>query len=333
MVFLHQMNTLTKNRILQKGDEYFEPKKGKGWTAVPSENFGLQIQFTDYKEVRRPSEQPFPVQATDHGKPSNDSHPAPTARKVQTSEGVKRENRTNLAAGDSISQAEAFQRLQEQRSAEHRISPDNVATATAAPNVAKAESDESPVASHSATGDASYLPTIVSKKAHNLRETPETVNDARTEVAESPVSPTPLTGDVDPATGSAPNHTQESDRAIIAKIPFDRPPTKAEQAALNREIERQPKLIPVKAAYDASNGLIKIKFPKPDPTNLIEMSEQPIWTGRNGTFTGYGLEAMRVNNNVMLSPIGKRGVGNCTIQMPLASIDELIEWLKKQTPK
>lgn len=346
MVFLHQMNTLTKNRILQKGDEYFEPKKGKGWTAVPSENFGLQIQFTDYKEVRRPSEQPFPVTGNS---PSNDSHPAPTARNVKTSEGVKRSPSAGTtppsgvnpeqaakcpASGrESISQQEAFQRLQEQRSAENRISPDNVATATAAPNVAKAESDESPVASHSATGDASYLPTIVSKKAHNLRETPETVNDARTEVAKSPVSPTPLTGDVDPATGSAPNHTQESDRAIIAKIPFDRPPTKAEQAALNREIERQPKLIPVKAAYDASNGLIKIKFPKPDPTNLIEMSEQPIWTGRNGTFTGYGLEAMRVNNNVMLSPIGKRGVGNCTIQMPLASIDELIEWLKKQTPK
>ena len=33
------------------------------------------------------------------------------------------------------------------------ISPDNVATAKAAPNVAKAESDRNPVVSHSATGD------------------------------------------------------------------------------------------------------------------------------------------------------------------------------------
>jgi hypothetical protein len=93
------------------------------------------------------------------------------------------------------------------------------------------------------------------------------------------------------------------------------------------------KVAAVGAAYNAKNGLVKITFPKPDPTNLIEMETQPIWTGRNGTFTGYGLEAMRVNNNVMFSPIGKRGVGNCAIQVPLASIDELIEWLKKQTPK
>jgi hypothetical protein len=61
------------------------------------------------------------------------------------------------------------------------------------------------------TGDASYLPTVVSPKAHQtidkerqretarsihkqvetLRETPETAKDAPTEVAKSPVSPTP----------------------------------------------------------------------------------------------------------------------------------------------
>jgi hypothetical protein len=298
------MNTLTKNRILQKGDEY---RNNGEWKSVPKENFGLQIQFTDYKEVRRPSEQPF----------------------QQGSETVTRHAHNVETAGSTPAPAKP-------------ISPDSGKSVKAAP-VAKAESDtKSPASSHSGAGDASYLPTVVSKKAHSQK------------------------------------HTQQSDREIIDSIPYDQPMTDEEQAALDREIARQPKLVPVDeaakagleflkklaeseaptfdptgaapfpkgpiekaaekvaaigAAYNAKNGLIKITYPKPDPTNLIEMSEQPIWTGRNGTFTGYGLEAMRVNNNVMLSPIGKRGVGNCAIQMPLASIDELINWLKKQTPK
>jgi hypothetical protein len=269
---------------------------------VPKENFGLQIQFTDYKEVRRPSEAPQNLRGT------------PVTAKDAPTEVAK----------SPVSPTP--------------ISPDSGKSVKAAP-VAKAESDtKSPASSHSGAGDASYLPTVVSKKAHS----------------------------------------QKRDREIIDSIPYDLPMTDEEQAALDREIARQPKLVPVDeaakagmeflkklaeaeaptfdptgvapfpkgpiekaaekvaaigAAYNAKNGHIKITYPKPDPTNLIEMSEQPIWTGRNGTFTGYGLEAMRVNNNVMLSPIGKRGVGNCAIQIPLASIDGLIDWLKKQTPK
>jgi hypothetical protein len=240
------MNTLTPNRILQKGDEYRDNGK---WKPVPENDCGLQVMFTSYAEVRRPTETPFV-----HGG-------APAIK----------------------------------------VSPDSVATAKAAPNAAKAESEKSPVPTHSGTGDphsASYLPTVVSKKAHKTglptvdecakaimdaaiahagkpsRETPETSKDATTEVAKSPASPTP--------------------------------------------------------SYSA-NGSIKITFPKPDPTDLIAMSGQPLWTGRNGTFTGYGLEAMTVNTNVMFSPIGKRGVGNCAIQFPKAIIPQLVDWLQRQT--
>jgi hypothetical protein len=55
------MNILTKNRILQKGDEYYD---GKTWKPVPESDFGSQVVFTNYKEARRPSEEPpknFPV--------------------------------------------------------------------------------------------------------------------------------------------------------------------------------------------------------------------------------------------------------------------------------
>jgi hypothetical protein len=49
------MNTLTPNRILQAGDEYI---KGGEWKPVPQADFGLQIMFTKYQQVRRPAEEP-----------------------------------------------------------------------------------------------------------------------------------------------------------------------------------------------------------------------------------------------------------------------------------
>lgn len=49
------MNILTKNRILQEGDEVFS---GGMWGPVPSTEFGLQIEFSKYgnMQIRRPSE-------------------------------------------------------------------------------------------------------------------------------------------------------------------------------------------------------------------------------------------------------------------------------------
>ncbi len=52
------MNTLTSNRILQKGDEY---RKNGTWMPVPKDDFGLQVMFTKYAEVRRPSEESKPI--------------------------------------------------------------------------------------------------------------------------------------------------------------------------------------------------------------------------------------------------------------------------------
>jgi hypothetical protein len=112
------MNTLTPNRILQQGDEYRDNGK---WKLIPNRDFGLQIQFTDYKEVRRPNET---------------LRETPDTAKDAPTEAPKR-----VASPTPIS-------------------PDR------SQSPAKAESDKSPVASHSATGDASYLPTVVSKKAH-----------------------------------------------------------------------------------------------------------------------------------------------------------------------
>jgi len=107
------MNTLTPNRILQKGDEYRDNGK---WKPIPKQDFGLQIQFTDYKEVRRPNEtlRETPETAKD----------APTEPKRVASP-------TPISSGSS-----------------------------------RTESEKTPVPTHSGTGDASYLPTVVSRKAH-----------------------------------------------------------------------------------------------------------------------------------------------------------------------
>lgn len=49
------MNILTENRIIEAGDEY--RNNGDAWKPVPFKDVGLQVRFTDYKEVRRPKEQ------------------------------------------------------------------------------------------------------------------------------------------------------------------------------------------------------------------------------------------------------------------------------------
>ena len=135
-----------------KGDEY---RDNGTWKPVSADDIGSQIMFTKYTEVRRPSEEPFKA-----------------------------------------------------------ISPDNVATAKAAPNVAKAEKVITPVPTPSGTGethqrtvadlkrilehpstvivetDAAKKTGLLTAIKKTLRETPETVNEERTEVAKSPASPT-----------------------------------------------------------------------------------------------------------------------------------------------
>ena len=78
------MNTLTPNRILQKGDEY---RDNGAWKPVPKDDYGLQIQFTTYKEVRRPTETPFVhggAPAIKHTEPDKAPAPAPAAPLAQS---------------------------------------------------------------------------------------------------------------------------------------------------------------------------------------------------------------------------------------------------------
>jgi len=51
------MNILTKNRIIEKGDEY--RYIGGEWAPVPEKLIGLQVTFSGCDEVRRPSEEPL----------------------------------------------------------------------------------------------------------------------------------------------------------------------------------------------------------------------------------------------------------------------------------
>jgi hypothetical protein len=110
------MNTLTKNRIIEKGDE-FRHADGS-WLPVPDKSIGLQIMFSNYKEVRRPSETPpssngnvvvTPIEQPEQGSqvarqesaklPIEGSIPSPasTARELPTVVSRKAHSRTPLS--------------------------------------------------------------------------------------------------------------------------------------------------------------------------------------------------------------------------------------------
>jgi hypothetical protein len=262
------MNILSKNRILQKGDEY---RNNGTWTPVPKDNFGLQVQFTDYKEVRRPSE-----------KPSLSRETPETARDERT-EVPKR-----VVSPAPISPKQAA---------------DKIATPVAA------EKEKTPVPTPSGTGESlpeikrlvaavEHLPTVISTKAHSRKHDGEiSVN------CQSPTEQMAALDQMAALEREAKREMPTYDHTGPAPFP---------KGEIEKAIEKAKLL-------GASNGHIKIKFPNSGPV--------PIWTGRNGTFNGYGLEASTVGDMVLLYPVGKRGVGNCMIQFPVAIIPQLIDWL------
>jgi hypothetical protein len=143
------MNTLTANRILQKGDEY---RDNGTWKPVPANDYGLQIMFTTYKEVRRPTETPFvhggaPAVRVEPEKPAPKAEkvtPVPTAPLAQSEKEI-------VDAG--------------------------------LPTFVSRKAHLSGV-TVSKTG-------LIEKIHKTLRETPETSKADSTEVAKSPASPTP----------------------------------------------------------------------------------------------------------------------------------------------
>ena len=86
------MNLLTKNRIIEEGDEW---KDNKGnWNPVHVKQIGLQIMFSEYTEVRRPSEEPDkfcapkPIQPTE-GNITLEPPPKPLAETMKAKKVAK----------------------------------------------------------------------------------------------------------------------------------------------------------------------------------------------------------------------------------------------------
>jgi hypothetical protein len=270
------MTTLTPNRIIEKGDQYLD---GEKWKPVPEIDIGLQIQFTDYAQVRRPSEAP----------PHTTLSPEQYAKLKPASPKPLREtpDTAKESPTEAPKRAVSPDNLQKTLASEQPISPKTTAAVSKliSPDsgerpAAKAESDKTPAASHSAAGDAhstSYLPTVVSTKAHKLvSEDPEAMTEFHKGLRKT-----------------------ETEKAI-----------------------EKAKVIGLKT------DLLKITWPK---------NNDCIWTGRNGTFQQYGMEISRMDGTegkIMLFPIGKRGVGNCTIQFPVSAIPQIVDFLNAQkTPK
>lgn len=236
------MNTLTKNRILEAGDEY---RQNGEWKPIPPKDVGLQIMFTTYKEVRRPSEEPIIPK--------------------QGSQMVRQES-AKLPIEGSI---------------------------------------PSPASTHM----ASYLPTVVSKKAHQQ------------------CTPTP-SNDCSGAPESATATTVTPIGAIIEKPALREAKLKS---SLMKLIEqgappRLPKASPTTGKVTIPVGARQIMFSSPSP--------KCEWIGRNGTFTQIGMTFMRVGNLVRLVPQGKRGMArNAQIEFPVSEIPQIVDWLNKQKTK
>ena len=145
------MNTLTANRILQKGDEY---RDNGTWKPVPANDYGLQIMFTTYKEVRRPTETPFvhggaPAIKHDESTKPNPVPDKPKVTPVPTAPLAQSEKEIVDAGLPTFVSRKA-----------HSV------------------------------GKGSGKPIGFDHKGKLVREKPETSKDATTEVAESPASPT-----------------------------------------------------------------------------------------------------------------------------------------------
>src|SRR5262249_32056807 len=123
------MNILTKNRIIEKGDE-FRHADGR-WMPIPDANIGLQIMFSKYTEVRRPGEEPV---AKYHDKVTPEGHPEEMPEKP--------------------------------RAHPEEQAPENTAEAL------EAFVERGLKAQEAADTAASYLPTVISEKAHS-RPAPE----------------------------------------------------------------------------------------------------------------------------------------------------------------
>jgi hypothetical protein len=84
--------------------------------------------------------------------------------------------------------------------------------------------------------------------------------------------------------------------------------------------------VPTSVEKPASTGPFYAPFPKTEFA--------PVWTGRNGTFTGVGVRMQRYQGDKFaIIPCGKRGAGNCIIEIPTAIIPLIVEWLSKQVTK
>jgi hypothetical protein len=297
------MNTLTKNRIIQEGDEYKDNGK---WKPVPKDDFGLQVMFSKYTEVRRPSEKTTPTDATS----------------------------TLLTVGRAS--PEKWNEAQSKP-----ISPESNTVKHDVPST-KAEKEKTPVPTPSGAGGiplkdipaqidetarlahaVSHLPTVVSKKAHS----------------------------------------QERDREIIDSIPYDLPMTDEEQAALNREKDREMARITPKAApFPFLRGTPETVRPtevpervasptpsapplknvpaakvKPVPATVTitypDKGPDCIWTGRNGTFKCRAIRLENFHDVIRIVPVGKRGTArNAVIEFPASCIEQIRLALKSMTP-
>jgi hypothetical protein len=291
------MNTLTANRILQKGDQYLlkatNTEAGAKWTEVPKEEWGLQIMFSKFKgfELRRPTE-----------KPSNPDAIWPNPQTISPKvEGVRSDQPSEAENGN-----------------------------TPAP----IRSGAGGTATYDHTGNAPFPPKPkirLPKRLANPAVTPLIEHDKDTCVCRECVRYRTMRIGGLPTVISRRAHIEKSIAEVGKEIAEE---IKRKGEELEEEIRRRAAeeaeatgFSGYKATPTPPVVTAVIKFTKGASIT------KPRWLGRNGQFNGYGLDIFRSEHDkIMLTPIGKRGAGRCLIEIPVTDIDNFIKALRKLVP-
>ena len=143
-------------------------------------------------------------------------------------------------------------------------------------------------------------------------EKPSAIVTATAEKEKTP-APTP-SGAGAPSPRSYPDFAGEFEKAVkAAGLPT--------VVSVKAHVTETEKAIETAKAMGVTVEALDLRWPK---------NEHCVWTGRNGCFDGVGMELRNIGTQIAITPRGKRGLGNCTIQFPISTIPEIVDFLLRQ---
>src|SRR5215469_11485 len=181
---------------------------------------------------------------------------------------------------------------------------------------------------------------LSSRESAKAIVTAKAEGDKNTALSRSGAGDAPLTGDVDTDSRPPPRRLSPTEQLIED--------AKRQALADDREVNIAAEAAKLAVAASATPVIDKeipaaeIKPPKTTrreakPAHKTDIKQVKwgdkalVWTGRNGTFGCLGIDMANYDGSfVSFVPLGKRGQGNCIIQIPVEAIPQIVEFLNRQ---